>query len=374
MPAPEEENDSMGERMHNFSAGPAALPLPVLQKVQEELLCYPGAGASVMEISHRSKAFEGIIQHAEADLRSLLGIGDSHAVLFMQGGATLQFSALAMNFLRGSGKPGDFILTGSWGEKAFKEAKKEGEVRTAFTNKDENFKRLPKAGELDLDPNAAFVHFTSNETIQGVEFMQEPEVGGAPLFCDASSDFLSHPLDINKYGLLYAGAQKNIGPAGLAVAIVRKDLLERTPDGLPSMMDYKLFAENESLYNTPACFSIYVVGLVLKWLKDDIGGLEKMHAQNEKKAAILYDLIDNSGGFYRGHAEKDCRSLMNVTWTLETPELEAELLAGAKERNLDGLKGHRSVGGLRASIYNACPVESVQTLADYMTEFHKQKG
>ena len=364
----------MSERLHNFSAGPAALPLPVLQKVQEELLCYPGAGASVMEISHRSKSFESIIQNAEADLRALLGIGDSHAVVFMQGGATLQFSALAVNFLRGSGKPGDFILTGSWGEKALKEAKKEGEVRTAFTNKDENFKRLPKAGELNLDPNAAFVHFTSNETIQGVEFMQEPEVGDAPLFCDASSDFLSHPVPVDKYGLLYAGAQKNIGPAGVAVAIIRKDLLDRVPEGLPSMLDYKLAVENESLYNTPACFTIYVVGLVLKWLKDDIGGLDKMYAQNQKKAAILYDLIDSSNGFYRGHAEKDCRSLMNVTWTLETPELEAELLAGAKERNLDGLKGHRSVGGLRASIYNACPVESVQALADYMTEFHKQKG
>lgn len=364
----------MGERVHNFSAGPAALPLPVLEQVQEELLCYPGAGASVMEISHRSKAFDTIIQEAEADLRELLGIGDTHAVLFMQGGASLQFSALAMNFLRGSGKPADFILTGSWGVKAFKEAQKEGEVRTAFTNKAENFKRLPKADELDLDPNAAFVHFTSNETIQGVEFMTEPAVGGVPLFCDASSDFLSHPVPVDQYGLLYAGAQKNIGPAGVAVAIVRKDLLDCVPEGLPSLLDYKVMAENASLYNTPPCFAIYVVGKVLKWLKNDIGGLEKMQAQNEKKAAILYDLIDGSGGFYRGHAEKDCRSLMNVTWTLATPELEAELIAGAKERNLDGLKGHRSVGGLRASIYNACPVASVQALADYMTEFQKQKG
>ncbi|MBI2432288.1 MAG: 3-phosphoserine/phosphohydroxythreonine transaminase [Candidatus Hydrogenedentes bacterium] len=362
----------MEQRMFNFSAGPATLPLPVLKKAQEELVLYPGAGASVMEISHRSKAYDAIHAQAKQNIASLLDLTDAYQVMFLQGGASLQFSMIAMNFL--AGQSADYIHTGSWASKAISEAKKHGEVKVAWNGKEENFVRVPRNDELKLDPNAAYVHFTSNETIQGVEYPVPPEVGGKPLFCDFSSSFLSGPVDVSKFSLIYAGAQKNVGPSGVVVVIVRKDLLERVPQGLPSMLDYRLMAENDSLYNTPPCFSVYIVGLVTSWLLEDMGGLEKVKAHNQKKAQLLYFAIDGSGGFYRGHAQKDSRSLMNVTFRLPEEALEKEFIGQATAQGLDGLKGHRSVGGCRASIYNAMPLEGCQALRDFMVEFQKKKG
>jgi phosphoserine aminotransferase len=360
------------QRMFNFSAGPAALPLPVLQQAQEHLVCYPGAGASIMEISHRSKTYDEVHAGAKANIKQLLKLSDDYHVLFLQGGASLQFSMLAMNFLQG--KSADYIHTGSWASKAISEAKKHGEVKLAWNGKEENFVRVPRNEELQLDPNAQYVHSTSNETIQGVEFPQAPEVGDRPLFCDFSSSFLSAPIDASKYAFIYAGAQKNVGPAGVVVVILRKDLLERVPAGLPSVLDYKVVAENDSLYNTPPTFAIYMVRLVTQWLLDDMGGLEGIHTHNKQKAALIYDVIDGSGGFYRGHAHKDCRSLMNVTFRLPDEALEKEFVTKATAERLDGLKGHRSVGGCRASIYNAMPREGCQALADFMIDFQQKKG
>lgn len=362
----------MEERIYNFSAGPAVLPLPALERAQKELLVLPGAGASVMEISHRSKAFSAILEKTKANFKMLLKLPDYYHILFTPGGATMQFTMLAMNFLRGGSA--DYIHTGSWASKALAEAKKHGAPRTAWSGKAENFVRVPENSELDLDPNAAYVHFTSNETIQGIEFLEEPAVGDKPLFCDASSDFLSRPLDITKYALLYAGAQKNVGPSGMAVVIVRDDLLALVPEGLPPLLDYKLMIENDSLYNTPPTFTIYMVGLVTDWLLHEMGGLEKIALQNRKKAQLLYDVIDQSGGFYRGHAQKASRSLMNVTFRLPEEALEKEFIAQAAAAGLDGLKGHRSVGGCRASIYNAMPLAGCETLRDFMMAFQKAKG
>jgi phosphoserine aminotransferase len=361
----------MDTRVHNFSAGPAALPLPVLEQAQRELLSLPGLGMSVMEISHRGKVFTEIIQSATANLRTLLKLPDNYKILYLQGGASMQFSMIPTNLLRGSGKPADYILTGVWGSKAIKEAQKEGTTRVAWTGKADGFVRVPKNSELDLDPNAAYVHFTSNETIEGVEFFAEPEVGAAPLVCDASSDFLSRPIPMDKYGLIYAGAQKNVGPSGLAVVIIREDLLARIPAGLPSMLDYRVAAENDSLYNTPPTFGIYMVGLVAKWLLETVGGLDKMEIINRKKAELLYAAIDASAGFYKGHATPESRSIMNVTFRLPDEALEKEFVKQAEARGLSQLKGHRSVGGIRASIYNAITVESVQALVAFMEEFRK---
>lgn len=364
----------MEQRVYNFSAGPAGLPLAALEEAQRDLLVYPGAGASIMEISHRSKTFEAVLQSAKNNLVQLLNIPSHYKVLFVQGGASLQFSQIAMNFLRGSGKSADYILTGAWGAKAIKEAKKEGPVRTAWSGKEQGYNRVPVQTELDLDENAAYCHFTSNETIEGVQFQTEPNVGDVPLVCDMSSDFLSRPFDVGKYAFIYAGAQKNIGPAGVVAVIVREDMLARVPEGLPSMLDYKLVAENDSLYNTPPCFAIYMVMLVTKWLINDIGGLAKIDAINKQKAKLLYDAIDASGGYYRGHAQKDCRSLMNVTWRLPSEDLEAKFVKEAKAAGMDGLKGHRSVGGIRASIYNAMTVEGCKVLAQFMAEFKSKNG
>ena len=358
--------------MFNFSAGPATLPLSVLEEAKEHLVCYPGAGASIMEISHRSKTYDQIHAGTQANIRQLLKLSDDYQVLFLQGGASLQFSMLAMNFLQG--KSADYIHTGSWGSKAMGEAKKHGTVNVAWSGKEDNFVRVPGNDELKLDPAAQYVHSTANETIQGVEFPDAPEVGGKPLFCDFSSSFLSGPIDVSKYALIYAGAQKNLGPAGVVVVVLRKDLLERVPQGLPSLLDYKVIADNDSLYNTPPCFSIYMVGLVTQWLLNDMGGLEGVHAHNRKKAALLYDVIDASGGYYRGHAQKSCRSLMNVTFRLPEEALEKEFIAKATAERLDGLKGHRSVGGCRASIYNAMPLEGCQALADFMVAFQQKMG
>lgn len=363
----------MTERVYNFSAGPATLPVSVLEQAQSEMLNYRGAGMSVMEMSHRSKAFESIIGAAEADLRKLLNIPENYKVLFLQGGASLQFAMVPMNLLPKS-KSADYILTGSWGQAAIKEAKKLGSSREASTTADTNFNRLPKPEEIKLDANAAYVHFTSNETIFGVEFDEEPAAGDVPLVCDMSSDFISRRVDVSKYGLIYAGAQKNAGPAGATIVIIRDDLLERIPDGLPAMLDYRNLAKNGSMYNTPPCYAIYICGLVFKWALNDIGGLEKIHAMNKEKAKILYDAIDSSDGYYRGHAEKDCRSLMNVTFRLPSEELESKLVKEATAAGLDGLKGHRSVGGLRASIYNAFPKAGVEKLVEFMSEFQKNNG
>lgn len=361
------------KRVHNFGAGPAALPLPVLERVQAEMLDYAGTGMSVAEMSHRSAAFETIIQRAEADLRALLALGDDHAVLFLQGGASLQFAVVPMN-LRPEGASADYVLTGHWSKAALKEAEKLGRARVAGSTESTRFDRVPAQAELDFDPRAAYLHFTSNNTICGTQWATEPAPpAGVPLVCDASSDALSRRIDASRYGLVYAGAQKNLGPAGVTLAVVRKDLLERTPGGLPAMLDYRLMAESRSLYNTPPTFAIYVVGLVLRWLLD-LGGLAEIGRRNEAKAALLYAAIDASGGFYRGHARPDSRSRMNVTFRLPDEELEKAFVKEATAAGLDGLKGHRSVGGLRASIYNACPIESVRALVGFMADFRKRRG
>lgn len=364
----------MTTRVYNFAAGPAVLPVPVLEQAQRELLALPGVGASILEISHRSKPFAAILQSAKARLASLLSVPDDYQILFLQGGSRLQFSMVPMNLLPAEGPAADYVLTGSWGKDALKEAQKVGPVRVAWDGKASNYDRLPADGELDLNPDASYVHVTSNETIQGVQFSSEPDTHRAPLVCDASSDFMHRPVDIKRYGVLYACAQKNAGPAGVTVVIIRKDLLARSQDSLPGYLNYRIHAENDSLWNTPPTFGVYIVDLVARWLQEDIGGLERMYQRNCDKARMLYEVIDSSGGFYRGHAQASCRSVMNVTFRLPDEALEKEFLSGAEQRQLTSLKGHRSVGGIRASIYNAMPVEGVVALRDFMSEFASQKG
>jgi len=367
LPLPVGNMAHMHERLWNFSPGPAALPLPVLERAREELLALPGAGASVLEISHRSAAFEAVIDEAEANLRELLGVPDTHRVLFLQGGASLQFSMVPMNLLRGTA---EYVVTGSWGKKAVAEARELGDVRAVWDGTESGMTTVPHLERLRLDPAAAYLHVTSNETIQGVEFRQGFELmSGAPLVCDGSSDFLSRPTPVERYGVLYAGAQKNAGPAGLTIVLLREDLLERIPAGLPTMLDYRTHVGNRSLYNTPPVFAIYVFVLVTRWLRDEIGGLEEMHARNRQKADLLYRAIDGSEGFYRGHAASAARSLMNVTWRLPNEELERAFLAEAGREGFIELKGHRSVGGIRASIYNAMPLEGVEALRGFMDDF-----
>jgi phosphoserine aminotransferase len=361
----------MTERIFNFSAGPAVLPVPVLEEAQRDMLSLPGVGMSVMEISHRSKTFDEIIGQADAGLRELLGIPNNYQILFLQGGASLQFSMVPMNLLPADGSA-DYIITGSWGKKAVKEAKKVGAVNVAATMADGGFTRVPAQDEISLNGQAAYVHITTNETIEGVEWKNEPEVGNVPLIADASSDILSHEIPISKYGLIYAGAQKNMGPSGVTLVIVRDDLLQRIPDGLHTMLDYRTHAENKSLYNTPNTWGIYILNLVCKWLKEK-GGLVAMERENQEKAKLIYDAIDAST-FYRGHADPDARSLMNVTYRLPSEELEKKFTAEATAQGLDGLKGHRSVGGIRASIYNAFPREGVEALVSFMKEFERKNG
>ncbi|HID76251.1 MAG TPA: 3-phosphoserine/phosphohydroxythreonine transaminase [Planctomycetaceae bacterium] len=361
----------MTQRVYNFSAGPAMLPLPVLEEAQRDLVALPGVGSSVLEISHRSKTFTEIIQKAEGNLRQLLAIPEDYHVLFLQGGAQMQFAMVPMNLLRGTRKTADYVLTGTWSKKALKEARTQGGVRVAWDGQQTEYRRVPEAEQLELRSDAAYVHITSNETIQGVQFPSEPEVGEVPLVCDASSDFLSRPVPIRKYGLLYACAQKNAGPAGVTIVIVRDDLLQRCGDDLPSMLNYRVLAENNSLLNTPPVFAVYIVKLVTDWLLNEIGGLEKMDEINRRKARLLYEAIDRCGGFYEGHAEPSSRSVMNVTFRLPNSELEQRFLQGAAARDLVSLKGHRSVGGFRASIYNAMPMEGVQRLRDFMLEFYE---
>jgi phosphoserine aminotransferase len=331
----------------------------------------PGVGASILEISHRSKTFENIIAQAETNLRQLLAIPDDYAVLMLQGGARLQFSMIPMNLMGEGRRSCDYLVTGSWSKYAAQEAPKFGETRIVWDGKPTNYNRLPAPSELRLDPKAAYVYYASNETIQGVQFQNEPEVGQVPLVCDASSDFLSRPLNIKKYGILYACAQKNAGPSGLTIVVIRKDLLPRSHDTLPGYLNFHIHAEAQSLWNTAPTFPIYVLMLVTKWLLTDIGGLEKMEAQNRHKAKLLYDVIDASGGFYTGHAQPDCRSIMNVPFRLPSEEMTAKFVTEAEEQGMTDLKGHRSVGGIRASIYNAMPVPGVERLRDFMLEFQK---
>jgi phosphoserine aminotransferase len=358
-------------RVFNFSAGPAVLPLPVLEEVQRDLVALPGIGMSILEVSHRSPVFEEILAATEADLRILAAIPATYRVLFLQGGASLQFSMVPMNLLA-AGATADYVVTGVWSQKAVTEAKKIGTVKIAASTESERFARVPSQGDLTLTPGAAYVHVTSNNTIYGTQWKEPPEVGEAPLVCDTSSDMFSRPIDLARYGLVYAGAQKNLGPAGVTLVILREDLLSRSAPALPSMLNYRVHAENGSLYNTPPVFAVYVMGLVLKWIAAN-GGLSAMARLNERKAKKLYAEIDRTG-FYRGHAAPESRSLMNVTFRLPTPELEQRFAGEAAAAGFDGLKGHRSVGGLRASIYNAFPEDGIDGLVQFMREFEKKNG
>jgi phosphoserine aminotransferase len=363
----------MTKRVHNFNPGPAVLPLEVLQQAQTELLDYQGCGMSVMEISHRSKEFEAIIQTAEADLRELYAIPGNYKVIFLQGGASLQFAMIPMN-LRPLGDSADFIVTGAWSSASYKDAKKLGESRVVISTESSNYNRLPLSSELNFDPKAAYIHFTSNETIHGVEFKTVPVAPqSVPLICDMSSNFISRPVEVAKYGMIYGGAQKNAGPAGVTIVIIREDLLERNPGNLPVMLDYKLLAGSGSLHNTPPSFAIYITGLVFKWAKS-LGGLSAIEKRNSEKAKIIYQAIDQSGGFYRGHTQADSRSNMNIPFRMPTEELEEQFAKEAKKNELIGLKGHRSVGGLRASLYNALTLDETRLLADFMADFQKENG
>jgi len=358
------------DRNVNFSAGPGVLPLSVLEQVRSDLPSLPGVGASALEVSHRGAWFEGVIAEAEANLRWLLRIGDAHRVLFCQGGASMQFAMVPMNLLRDGGA--DHIVTGSWGAKAATEGAIVGRARIAWTGEAASFVRTPSDEELlgALNPAADYVHITSNETIQGVEYPGTPALPDeVVLVADTSSDFLSRPLEVARYGVVFASAQKNAGPAGVTIAIVRDDVLERIPDGLPTMLDYRTYATHGSLYNTPPVFAIYVVMLVTRWLRDEIGGLDAMAEINEAKSGLLYDVIDAYPDVFSGHAEPSARSRMNVTFRLTGAEDEVAFLAGAAGEGMVELRGHRSVGGIRASIYNAMPVEGVERLADFMRRF-----
>lgn len=363
------------QRVFNFSAGPAVLPVSVLQEVQEELLCLPGAGASVLEISHRDKRFVDILHDAESTLRSLLGISDDYAVLFLQGGSRLQFSMVPANLLRGTEKTAEYLLTGSWGKKAIDEAYKEGKVATVYDAKETNYDHVPSPSDYQVSSDAAYLHYCSNETIQGVQFRTEPQCpSSVPLVSDASSDFLCRPLPVDRYGILYACAQKNAGPAGVTVAIIRRDLLDRGSKDLPGYLQYKNHADADSEWNTPPTFAIYFLNKVAHWIADSVGGLEAMHQQNREKAQLLYDVIDDHGEFYQGHARPEARSLMNVTFRLPDDQRQSKFIAEAADHNLTSLKGHRSVGGIRASIYNAMPREGVETLASFMKDFADKNG
>jgi phosphoserine aminotransferase len=358
-------------RIFNFAAGPAVLPVAVLEEAQRDLLALPGVGMSVMEISHRSKTFEDILHRAIDDIRALGTIPSNYKVLLLQGGASLQFSMVPMNLLTGGGTA-DYIVTGGWAQKALKEAKRVGKTNVAWTEGAEVFTRIPRQDELKLTPGAAYVHMTSNNTLFGTQWKGLPDVGDTPLVSDTSSDMFSRPIDVSRHALIYAGAQKNLGPSGVTLVIIREDLLARSQDSLPTMLNYKTHAENDSLYNTPPTFGVYVLGLTMKWLRG-LGGLDAIGKINERKAGKLYAEIDRTG-FYRGTAQKDSRSLMNVTFRLPSEELEKAFVKESTAAGLDGLKGHRSVGGMRASIYNAFPEDGVDALVQFMREFERKRG
>jgi phosphoserine aminotransferase len=362
------------QRVFNFSPGPAVLPLPVLEQAQRELVSLPGYGMSILEMSHRAQGFLDILASAKQNLRELLDLPENYQIVFLQGGSRLQFSMVPMNLLRGQSAAADYLVTGSWSKMALDEAKREGQVRVAWDGKATNFDRLPTTAEAGLNPQAAYTYLCSNETIQGVQFHAEPDTGASPLVIDASSDFLHRPINFKNVGLLYACAQKNAGPAGVTCVIIRDDMLARSQDNLPGYLNFKNHVKEDSLYNTPPTFAIYLMGLVLRWLKEDVGGLPAMHKRNKEKAALLYDLIDSSNGYYKGHAQKANRSLMNVTFRLPSETLEKKFCKEGEDRGLDGLKGHRSVGGIRASIYNAMPIEGVKELTAFMNEFQKANG
>ena len=358
-------------RIFNFSAGPAVLPLPVLEEAQRDLIALPGVGMSVTEISHRSSTFERLLNDAIEDIRALAHVPPEYRVLMLQGGASLQFSMVPMNLLA-PGTTADYVDTGTWADKAVQEARKVGSVRITGSTKAEKYNRIPTDGELTFAQDAAYVHITTNNTIEGTQWKRLPDVGDLPLVADASSDIFSGPIDISRFGVLYAGAQKNLGPSGVTLVLVREDLLSRSAATLPAMLSYKVMAENNSLYNTPNTFGIYLLGLTMKWLKS-LGGLNAIAERNARKAAKLYAEIDRAD-FYRGTAKNESRSLMNVTFRLPSEELEKRFEKEATAAGFDGLKGHRSVGGMRASIYNAFPEEGVDALVDFMREFARTRG
>ena len=358
------------KRVHNFSAGPATLPLEVLEKAQSELVEYKEKGRSLMEMSHRSAEYTEIDQQAKARLSSLLGLGEDFEVMFLQGGASSQFMMAPFNFLR-ENETADYVDTGRWSDKAITEAKKFGKVHVPFSSSEGNYDRVPKQSELEFSDNPVYVHFTSNNTVAGTQLPTEPETDGVPLVCDASSDFLSRPIDVDKYGLIYAGAQKNVGPAGVTIVIIRKDFLERAKtEGVPTILRYQ--THTGKIFNTPPTFNVYMVNLVLDWIQQK-GGLSYFESFSEKKASLLYGEIDKDD-FYRGAVEKESRSLMNATYRLPSEELEQKFLSEAAEKDLVALKGHRSVGGIRASMYNAMPMESVEALVSFMQEFRDKNG
>jgi phosphoserine aminotransferase len=355
-------------RVHNFSAGPAAMPLAVLEKAQSELLDLDGSGMSVMELSHRSKEFQSVIDGAESGIRRLLGVSKDYAVLFLQGGASLQFAMIPMN-LRRPGRSADYVDTGSWASKAIKEAMLTGATKVLWSGKTDKYTKIPKAGDLKISPDAEYVHICSNETIGGIRWTRFPETS-VPLVADMSSEIFSRPIDVNRFGLIYAGTQKNLGPSGLAVVIIRKDLAERASENVPIFMRYSTHIESGSLFNTPNTWAVYMVKLVCEWVESN-GGVAAFQEMSEEKAAKLYDLIDESD-FWNSPVEKENRSVMNVVWRLSSEDLEAEFIKQAKEAGFIGLKGHRSVGGIRASIYNAVSKESVEALVSFMKEFEQK--
>lgn len=361
----------MTDRIYNFNPGPAALPLPVLEEAREELLNYKGSGMSILEISHRSALFEGVLQSAIARVKRLLNLDDRYHVLFMQGGASLQFTLVPMN-LASDAAPVDYVDTGTWSTKAIKEARVLGKnVRVVASSEDKEFTYIPET--IPVNPDAAYLHITSNNTIRGTQYRTFPDAGNVPLVSDMSSDIFSRVFDPAPFGLIYAGAQKNVGPAGVTLVIIRQDMLDRVPANLPTMFKYTTHAEKNSLYNTPPCFAIYMVELVLKWLEETVGGLARMEAVNREKASLLYSYLD-SQDFYRGTAQPASRSWMNVTFRLPSADLEKKFIDESQKAGLGGLKGHRSVGGCRASLYNAMPVEGVRALVDFMKDFAQRNG
>lgn len=360
----------MAHRVVNFNAGPAILPLTVLQKVQEEFLDYHGEGMSIIEMSHRSKAFDALVVETEALVRDLMGFSADYQTLFLQGGATGQFAAVPLN-LSVAGKTAEYIDSGSWASKAIKEAEKLGKpYRVLASSKADTYKYIPT--DFVIGKDAAYLHITSNNTIYGTQWQSFPDTGDVPLVADMSSDFYCKRFDPKKFALIYAGAQKNAGPSGVTIVVIRKDLLERSPNNIPTILNYQTFAKENSLYNTPSTFGIYVVNLVMKWIKDQ-GGIDKVEKMNREKAKLLYDTLDSSD-FYKPHARKDSRSLMNITWRLGSEDLEKKFVAEATANKFIGLKGHRSVGGIRASVYNAMPLKGVQQLVDFMKDFEKKNG
>lgn len=364
----------MSHRAYNFNAGPAALPLEVLKQAQAELTEYKGIGMSIMEISHRSKEYEQVNDETQQRIGRLLQLPEGYRVLFMQGGASTQFSTVPLNLLL-PGRSADYVLTGTWAEKAFDEAKKVGNVRVAASGEASGFRRMPTAAEIEagLDKQAAYLHITSNETVAGSQYHEYPDTGQVPLIADMSSDILSRPFDVSRFSLIYAGAQKNLGPSGVTVVIVKESVLGEVPSWLPTMLRYDTYTKHNSLYNTPPVYSVYMVNLVLQWI-EKTGGLPAIAAHNERKAGLVYDVIDRSGGFYEGLIDPESRSLMNITFRVHDERLEALFLQETSQHGFVGLKGHRSVGHLRASVYNALPYESCQALADFMADFQRRNG